>query len=207
MSAALDSGHDVDLAVQVRGRRPVSDAAARNGQGDAGAQAGLVLLYTQHRAQLMRFLCARTGDAAEAEDIVQELWLRLRNQRVGPIANGRAYLFQMANNLALDRVRERQRRARRDRLWTETVQLEAAAQGEVAAPGPQPAEELIDQEELQQLAAAVAALPEGARRAFWLHKIEGWSHAEVAARLGISRSGVEKHIALAMRHLRRTLLG
>jgi len=185
----------------------VNDEAARSGQADAGAQAGLVLLYTQHRAQLLRFLCARTGDPAEAEDVVQELWLRLKTQHVGPVANGRAYLFQMANNLALDRVRERQRRARRDRLWTESVQLESVAQGEVPAPGPQPAEELIDHEQLQQLAAAVAALPDGARRAFWLHKIEGFSHAEVAARLGISRSGVEKHIALAMRHLRRNLLG
>ena len=191
----------------MRGGSPVNDGAARGGQGDAGERAGLVQLYSQHRAQLLRFLCARTGDAAEAEDIVQELWLRLRTQRVGPVSNGRAYLFQMANNLALDRARERQRRARRDRLWTESVQLEGAAQGEVAAPGRQPADELIDQEELQQLSAAVAALPDGARRAFWLHKIEGWSHAEVASRLGISRSGVEKHIALAMRHLRRTLLG
>ena len=112
----------------------MSDAAARNGQGDAGAQAGLVLLYTQHRAQLMRFLCARTGDAAEAEDIVQELWLRLRNQRVGPIANGRAYLFQMANNLVLDRVRERRRRARRDRRGPrQCYGSRPAAQGEVAA--------------------------------------------------------------------------
>jgi RNA polymerase sigma-70 factor (ECF subfamily) len=168
---------------------------------------GLVLLYTQHRPQLLRFLRARTGDAAEAEDIVQELWLRLQKLDTGPIGNGRAYLFQIANNLVLDRVRERQRRARRDRQWAESVQLDDAAGGEVAAPGPAPAEALIEQEELRQLTEAMAALPEGAQRAFLLHKIEGCSHAEVAARLGISRSGVEKHIALAMKHLRRALLG
>lgn len=168
---------------------------------------GLTLLLGEHRAQLLRFLRARTGDAAEAEDIIQELWLRLRTQPVGPVANGRAYLFQMANNLVLDRVRERQRRARRDRQWSESVQLAPGSGEEVAAPDPAPPDALIEQEELQQLAAAVDALPEGARRAFWLHKIEGASHAEVAARLGISRSGVEKHIALAMKHLRRMLAG
>jgi len=176
-------------------------------QSGGVAPGGLERLYTQHRAQLLRFLRARTGDAAEAEDIVQELWLRLRTQHVGPVANGRAYLFQMANNLVLDRVRERQRRARRDRLWTEAVQLQAPAEGEAAAPGPAPEEALIEQEQQRQLAVLIAALPEGARRAFWMHKIEGCSHAEVARRLGISRSGVEKHIAVAMKHLRRELLG
>jgi RNA polymerase sigma-70 factor (ECF subfamily) len=182
-----------------------------SGEAVAGSTApvndGLSLLLQQQRAPLLRFLRARTGDPAEAEDIVQELWLRLRTQPVGPVSNGRAYLFQMANNLVLDRVRERQRRARRDRQWSESVQLQDGGSGEVAAPDPAPDDALIEQEQLRQLAAAVDALPEGARRAFWLHKIEGASHADVAARLGISRSGVEKHIALAMKHLRRMLAG
>jgi RNA polymerase sigma-70 factor (ECF subfamily) len=178
--------------------------------GDAGAGApvvaaagGLEQLYTQHRAELLRFLRARTGNAAEADDLVQELWLRLRRQSGGPIANGRAYLFRSANNLALDRARERQRRARRDRLWSESMQ--DGTSDEPVAPGAAPDEALIEEEERQRFAAAVAALPEAARRAFLLHKVEGCSHAEVAARLGISRSGVEKHMAVAMKHLRRLL--
>jgi RNA polymerase sigma-70 factor (ECF subfamily) len=181
--------------------------------GDVGhddqplAADGLQQVYVEHRPQLLRFLRARTGDAAEAEDIVQELWLRLQKQRTGPVGNARAYLFQIANNLVLDRFRERRRRARRDRLWVDAVQSQDASGGVVAAPEPAPPEALIEQEELGQLAAALAALPDGARRAFQLHKIEGCSHAEVASRLGISRSGVEKHIALAMKHLRRALLG
>ncbi|HTQ35745.1 MAG TPA: sigma factor, partial [Steroidobacteraceae bacterium] len=129
---------------------PEPEAAAVAGED---APTGLELLYSQHRAQLLRFLRARTGDAAESEDIVQELWMRLRTQHVGPVANGRAYLFQMANNLVLDRARERARRARRERLWTEAVQLQAPAEGEAAAPGPAPDEELIGQEERRQLAA------------------------------------------------------
>jgi RNA polymerase sigma factor (sigma-70 family) len=168
--------------------------------------ADLALLYTRHRPELLRFLRARCGDVTEAEDIVQELWLRLQSQHLGAIANGRAYLYQMANHLALDRARERHRRLRRDHDWSESVHAGDWAAGEVAAPEPVQPDALIEQEELQTLSAAIASLPEGARRAFCLHKLEGRSHAEVAAQLGISRSGVEKHIAVAMQHLRRAMV-
>lgn len=171
--------------------------------------AGLAGMYDRHRGDLLRFLRARTRDPAEAEDVVQELWLRLRDLRPGPIANARAYLFQMANNLVLDRARERRRRTVRDQNWTEqSYALATGADGEVQTvdPGQTPEARLVHDEEQQALAAAIAALPDGARRAFCLHKIDGLSHAEVAARLGISRSGVEKHIAVAMKNLRRLLV-
>lgn len=170
--------------------------------------AGLVALYDLHRGDLLRFLRARTRDAAESEDVVQELWIRLQDVRPGPISNARAYLFQMANNLVLDRARERRRRSARDQSWTaQSYALAPGPDGEIQTvdPGQTPEAQLEEAEEQQALEAAIAALPEGARRAFSLHKIEGLSHAEVAARLGISRSGVEKHIAVAMKNLRRLL--
>lgn len=170
---------------------------------------GLAAAYDENRGAILRFLRARTRDAAEAEDIVQELWIRLRETSSGPIANARGYLFQMANNLVLDRERERRRRVARDRSWTEQSHtLVPAPDNTVQAVDPQllPEQALADAEEGSRLLQAIQALPEGARRAFCLHKIEGLSHAQVAARLGISRSGVEKHIALAMKHLRRALL-
>ena len=165
--------------------------------------AGLLQCYEGQRTQLLRFLVARSGDAAEAEDLLQDLWLRLQSVKPGPVANPRAYLFQMANNLVLDRVRERRRRVLRDHSFAENTH--GAIAGEVASADPEPVEALIEAEELRELRQAVASLPEGARRAFCLHKLEGLSHGEVAARLNISRSGVEKHIAVAMKHLRRLL--
>jgi RNA polymerase sigma-70 factor (ECF subfamily) len=170
---------------------------------------GLAAAYDEHRAAILRFLRARTRDASEAEDVVQELWIRLRESASGPVANARGYLFQMANNLVLDRERERRRRLARDKRWTEQSHtLVPAADNTVQAVDPQrsPELQLADAEERDRLLRAIEALPEGARRAFCLHKLEDLSHAQVAARLGISRSGVEKHIALAMKHLRRALL-
>lgn len=152
---------------------------------------------------MLRFLTARTGDAGEAEDILQDLWVRLQSADAGPVGNGRAYLYRAAQNLVLDRVRARQRRARRDGEWA--AGHAGAGEFEPADPNPNAEAALLAREEEEALTRAIAALPEGAGRAFRLHKIDGLPHAEVAARLGISRSGVEKHIAVAMAHLRRAL--
>jgi RNA polymerase sigma factor (sigma-70 family) len=166
---------------------------------------GLEGLLTAHRVELLRFLAARCGDASEAEDLLQELWLKVRAASPGPIANARAYLFRAANNLVLDRARARHRQMRRDRTW-----LEHAAPGDVAdRPDPAPDADvvLLAEEELAIVRAAVDALPPGAARALTLYRFEGRSQAEVAGIMGISLSGVEKHLALAMRKLRETLGG
>lgn len=168
------------------------------------APSGLAHAYVERRAELLRFLVARTGDAAAAEDVLQELWIRLQAADSGPVANPRAYLYRAAQNLVLDRHAAERRRGAREREWS--------AGGRANLPGPEPADPsddaeamLIEREEVARLASAIAALPEAAGRAFRLHKLEGLPHADVAARLGISRSGVEKHIALAMVHLRRAM--
>jgi RNA polymerase sigma factor (sigma-70 family) len=166
----------------------------------------LATLYGVYRADLLRFLIARTGDGGEAEDILQELWIKAQQSPGAPVANGRAYLYRMAQNMVVDRLRERQRRSRRERSWSD----EATG---YQSPGIEPAdarlnaeETMLDREDVARLASAIATLPDGARRVFELHKVEGLSHADVAEQLGISKSGVEKHMAVAMKYLRRAML-
>lgn len=161
----------------------------------------LLAAYGVQRADLLRFLVARTGDRAEAEDVLQELWIRVAAAAGGrPVGDGRSYLFRMAQNLVVDRLRERQRRAHRERLWSV-----AEARGGERDASPDAERTMLEREELACLTAAIEDLPERARIALELHKFKGRSHAEVAAALGISRSGVEKHMATAIRHLRRAL--
>ncbi|MDY7526012.1 RNA polymerase sigma factor [Sphingomonas sp. 10B4] len=173
------------------------------GSADDGSD-GLAALYIQHRAALVRFLTARTGSAAEAEDVVQEMWLKIGSVPSGPIGNGRAYLYRVAQNLVLDRLRAGRRRAVREQDWADVEQGQRPD-------GPEPRAEavaeteLIAREDVARLAVAIGRLPPGAARALRLHKLDGLSHAETAARLGISRKGVEKHMAVAMAHLRRML--
>lgn len=172
---------------------------------DGSSETGLAGLYRAHRSELLRFLVARIGDAAEAEDVVQEVWLKIASLQTGPVANGKSYLFRIAHNLVLDRVRERKRRAVREQNWSDTEHGPLPASGEVADSREDAMQEMEAREEAARLASAIANLPEGARNVLRLHKIDGLSHGEVAEKLGISKSGVEKHMAVAMKHLRRLL--
>lgn len=171
---------------------------------DPRSKSGLSQVYEGMRSELLRFLASRLGDAGEAEEVVQELYLKIHNASAGPIANGRAYLYRAAQNLALDRVRQRRRRMSRDGEWLAGHHPVSAA-NEPLDDGSDAERLLVEQEQAEALAAAIAAIPPGALRVFRMHKLEGIPHAEIARRLGITRSGVEKHMAVAMAHLRRAL--
>ncbi len=72
-------------------------------------------------------------------------------------------------------------------------------------PAARPDDILSGQEEFRRLVVALAGLPQRSREAFFLHKIQGKSHKEVALRMGISLSAVEKRMAGAMKFLRIAL--
>lgn len=179
--------------------------AAMTAQTGSGTAAGLAGLLEQHRPELLRFLAARCGDPDAAQDLLQELWLKLADADPGPVANGRAYLMRMANNLVLDRLRASRRAMARDRRWLEDGGAAASAVVERPDPAPQADAVLLEKEEHALLAQAIARLPDGARRALQLYRFEGRKQHEIAEIMGISRSGVEKHLALAMKHLRDAL--
>lgn len=178
---------------------PINDSKAGT------ASAGLAELFELHRVELQRFLAARSGRPEDAADLLHDLWLRICSAKPGPIANGRAYLFRMANNLILDALRRNQRSMARDRSW-----LVADGCGDIA-PDERPDRAILPDEEIARgqeaavLERAIAMLPPGAQRALRLHRLDELSQAEVANVMGISRSGVEKHLAVAMKHLRKAL--
>jgi RNA polymerase sigma-70 factor (ECF subfamily) len=172
---------------------------------DEALDGGLTELYRQHRPEILRFLIARMGSAAEAEDVVQDLWIKARSVPSGPVANGRAYLFRMAQNIALDRVRARKRRESCDQGWSDLESGPVTIDGDIADSRLNAREAMEEREEIARLTSAIGTLPAGARRVFQMHKIDGRSHGDVAAALGISKSAVEKHMAVAMKYLRRAL--
>ena len=152
------------------------------------------------RANLVRFFAARTGSAAAAEDLVQELYLKIagRGGAVEPEAPA-ALLYRMALNLMLDRARGEARSLARDADWN-LAHRTVIGDAEVADE-PLPDEAAAARQRLRQLIEAVADLPPQMRRAFTLHKLEGLSHAETARAMGLSVKSVEKHVAAALKAL------
>ena len=167
--------------------------------------AGLTGILEARRGDLRRFLIARTGNEADADDLLSELWIKANSAQPGPVSNPGSYLFKMANNLVLDRLRETSRRQRREGDWIAEQRGSHALVEEPADPASSAEQMLIERDEQNRLTEAIDQLPAGAQRVLRMHKLEGLGHAEIAAQLGISKSAVEKHMALAMAHLRRIL--
>lgn len=163
---------------------------------------GLAGAFIANKDRLMRFFTSRTRDRAEAEEIVQEIYLRIAHS-AGPVGDPVSYLHRVGLNLVVDRARERQRRARREQDWAE---MNTSRLGEdYVDERPSAFTELAARQRAEQIGAAIAALPPGAAQVFRLHRIDGLSHLQIASQLGISRKGVEKHMATALRHLGREI--
>ena len=192
----------VDSGLFAVGRRPVFRPLGREERLGLQEQGGaaLIALYLERRADLVRFFTVRLRSAAAAEDLVQDIYVRLSSLSPPPdIQNPMAYLYRLGSNLMLDRLRGERRTAHRDGAWldsqtirvgNEEVSLEPSAEAAVAA-----------RQRLALLTAAVGELSPQTQRVFRMHKFEGLSHPQVAAALGISRSAVEKHMMAALKHL------
>lgn len=147
-----------------------------------------------HEPALRAWLRRREVDGLETDDIVQETYAVLASlSSVDHIDSPRAYAFQTAQSLILRHLR----RAR-------VVRIDALGDIEALNPvadDPSPERQAVAREELRRVNELIAALPTKCREAFTLRKITGLSQREVATRMGISESTVEKHIGRALRTL------
>ncbi len=127
----------------------------------------------------------------DVDDIVQETYIRLtRVVASQEIRHPRAYIYRIARNLALDSLKK----------GGDTVAVEWNEDTDYAATvGDLTADAIDSRKALDRFYEAVQSLPPRARQAFILKKVYGYSQREIAARLEIAESTVEKHVALAMR--------
>jgi RNA polymerase sigma-70 factor (ECF subfamily) len=130
----------------------------------------------------------------DVDDVVQESFLRVWRARAAqPVGLARAFLFRVARNLALDLVR-------RERVSPVTAVADPAALP-VAAPEIGVETALAEAERLRLLGDAIAALPPRSRELIVLCKIDGLTHREAAARLGLAPKTVDEHIHRGLRRL------
>lgn len=167
------------------------------------ASSRLVVSFELHYHELLRFLTRRTGCVELAADIAQDTFLRVaRTEPSGRIDNPRAYLFRVAGNLATDVLRKETRLAQRSSASTPATDGRRPASADLPT---SPESVFLARERLRLLDDALLHLPENARRALLMSRVDGVTFACIAAELGVSESMVAKYIAQALKVCRERL--
>jgi RNA polymerase sigma-70 factor (ECF subfamily) len=142
-------------------------------------------------------------NAQEAEDIAQAALLRIQKlEHNHSVQNPKAFLFQVASNLAIDSLR-------RQKLHGKYVQMELARMDldseSVSGSDISPERILEAQQQLHIIYQAIDRLPAKCRQAFILHRNQGLSYSAIAEQMGVSVSSVEKYIFQALKQCRQAL--
>jgi RNA polymerase sigma-70 factor (ECF subfamily) len=170
----------------------------------AGDEESFDLLLHKYRSPLVNFLGRMVHDRATAEDLAQEVFLRVYRARkqYTPSAKFTTWLFRIATNLALNSLRDH----RHQRM---EVSIDAPANDDEDAPPRElPTremridEQMVEQDRTEFIRQAVLALPEKQRAAVLLHKYEELDYAEIAKVLECSESALKSLLFRAYESLR-----
>lgn len=148
--------------------------------------------YLAQRERLLRFLRAR-GAGEAAEDLLQDLWLRLAAAPDPAAAAHPGYMLRAADRLMIDRYRAERQAALRDKAWAETQ----PGLADNIAPAPGPERELAARHDLAAIERALADLPPRAAAILRRHRIDGLSQRAIAGELGVSISTIEADLRRA----------
>lgn len=150
-------------------------------------------VVARFRMPLLRFFQRRAGPGDDADDLVQDVFSRLAGCDLAPVENIQGYVFQVAANVLRDRARRSNVRSIVSRV-PEGFDVEDEA-------GFSPERILQGKEALQTMVAALYELPEHVRVVFIHYHFDGVAQVEIARRMGLSLSTIEKHMAKANSHL------
>jgi RNA polymerase sigma-70 factor (ECF subfamily) len=184
---------DVRLMLQVR-------------EGDAAAFTELVLRYQNRLLTVLEHL---VGNREQAEDLAQEVFVRVfkARHRYEPEAKFSTWLFTIANNIASNALRSRNRRREvgvpeGNGADSTPLSLDQLAK---AASGAQPTRRLDKVEQAEMVRSAVAALNERQRMALLLAKFEGMSYQDIAQSMGLSVQAIKSLLSRARVNLKEIL--
>jgi RNA polymerase sigma factor (sigma-70 family) len=157
-----------------------------------GATAVLAQIGRRYWASVYRYLLQKTRSEFEAEDLTQEVYIRLsRYENLENINNRSAFIYRIALNVFIDWKRFN---ATRNIVGELTDEIAEGAVSE--EPGPE--RQSLANESMSILSAAVERLPAKCRRVFIMHKIHRMSYEEIEIELGLSKKAIEKHVERGM---------
>jgi RNA polymerase sigma-70 factor (ECF subfamily) len=188
---------------------PIVDPDARLMlQVQGGDQSAFEELVSRYQNRVLGVLFNAIGNKEEAEDLAQEVFLRIFRARHGykPTAKFSTWIFTITNNLAMN--------ARRSRRTRRAVNIDADENGPLGArpqeqllkePGPSASGQLHASEVAELVRQAVGKLDERQRMAVLLSKFEDLGYAEIAEIMGTSTMAVKSLLARARTNLREML--
>jgi RNA polymerase sigma factor (sigma-70 family) len=199
----LDSwrGH-VDNPVMGENHWDPGEPEAAGPDGPAGGEArGLEVerLFRDHNESLVRYLTLRLHSRQEAREVAQEAYVRLLQlERTDVSSFLRAYLFRIAGNLAIDRLRRRATEMRAQEVELFPGLFERPPEPEMLA---------MQSERVELIRGFLQELPAAVRDAFMLFRTEDMDQVSIARRLGVSDRMVRNHISRALMYCRLRLDG
>lgn len=144
--------------------------------------------FIEHESFLKRFLKRFLSRPQDIEDVVQDTYLKARSAEDRQVIHSpKAFIFRIARNQALKELRKKSRRITD---YIEELDAPEAIQGETSVE-----DEAIVRQKLGMFCQSALTMPPKCRRVFLMCKVYGLSYKEIASQLGISVSGVEKHVA------------
>lgn len=150
-------------------------------------------LFREHNRALVAFLQCRLSSYSDAQEVAQEAYLRvLTMDNREDIDSLRSYLFKIAGNLAIDRLRKRKVRS----------DFAAAQPNEEPVGDATPVHHAMAVEQVAGIRRALRDLPAKASQAFVMHVIEGRDFGTVAQTMNLSERMVRYHVANALAHCR-----
>ena len=185
---AMTLDYDAELMLRVR-------------DGD-GASFGVLL--EKHRTSVVHFLYRMVQNYAVAEELAQEVFLRVYRSRESYEASAKftTWLFRIATHLALNALRDGKNERLQERLDNDSPDLPAR---QVSDARPTVEQRMVYQVRLDEVRRAVATLPEKQRAAVLMHKYEEMEYSQIAKVLSCSESAVKSLLFRAYETLRARL--
>ncbi len=152
----------------------------------------VLVAFLKHQSALRRYISRFVRRRHDIEDVVQEAFLRAyKTEKRRNIEQPKSFLFKIAHNVAVTELTRKSTQIM-DYIadFEDLVVIDTEANAE---------EEVIAKQTIGIHCEAVAQLPEQCRRVYLMRKVHGMSHKEIANRLGIAVSTVEKHLAKGVR--------
>jgi RNA polymerase sigma factor (sigma-70 family) len=159
----------------------------------------LASLFKEHNRSLVSYLALRLHSLQEAKEVAQEAYVRLLQlDKPGAASFLKTYLFRVATNLAIDRLRRRSYRQ-------QIQQTQLSADIDCGIDGPE--QRLVADDALRMLDVCLEELPEKCRQAFVMFRMEGLSQEKIAARLGVTDRMVRHYVNQALLYCRLRIDG